>query len=237
MDSYKIGIVEDEVIIAETIALYLARLQYEVAFIALSYEEAIAAIECNRPDLLLVDINLGSEKDGIDLAGLLKQKYKLPFLFLTANSDKATIAKAKLVKPIAFLVKPFTQNGLYSSIEIAMSNIQQFSDTKEIESNYIQLNEGKRYLKLNYEQICYLENSHVYINIYLADGRKERIRGAFFELLSKLPRNQFSQISRSHIVNRQYIDKVINDTILIGGIKLPISRSRKKQLVTKSPFS
>ena len=59
MGVLKIGIVEDEMIIAETISLYLMRLKYEVSFIAFTYQEAVKSMEANKPDLLLLDINLG----------------------------------------------------------------------------------------------------------------------------------------------------------------------------------
>ena len=233
MNSLRIGIVEDEVIIAETIILYLTRLEYNVVFSALSYEEAILGIETQKPDLLLLDINLGSDKNGIDIAGELKEKYKLPFIFLTANSDPGTLQKAKLVKPLAFLVKPFTQNGLYTSIEIAMDNFQAFSSTKEIETDYLLVHLGKRYIKIPFDNIYYLENNHIYIDIYMVDGKKETIRGAFSELLPKLPRYQFTQISRTHIVNHQYVKEMDNETVLIGGIRLPVSKRKKSTVSPK----
>lgn len=230
MYSLKIGIVEDEVIIAETILLYLTRLEYNVVFTALSYEEAILGIETQKPDIVLLDINLRTEKSGIDLGAVLNQKYKIPFIFLSANSDSATLQKAKLVKPLAFLVKPFSQNGLYTSIEIAMDNFQAFSATKELETDYLLVNIGKKFSKIPFHNIYYLENNHIYIDIYLVNGSKETIRGSFTELLTKLPRHQFTQISRSHIINHQFVTEMNNETVLIGGVHLPISKRKKSNV-------
>ncbi len=230
MYSLKIGIVEDEVIIAETILLYLTRLGYKVVFNALSFKEAILGIETQKPDLILLDINLGTEKNGIDLGRELKEKYKIPFIFLTANSDPATLQKAKQVKPLAFLVKPFTQNGLYTSIEIAMDNFQTITTNKEKDVDYLLVNIGKRFSKILFDNIYYLENNHIYIDIIMADGKKETIRGSFSEIMPKLPQNQFTQISRSHIVNDQYVGEMNKETVLIGGIHLPISRRKKSTI-------
>jgi DNA-binding response OmpR family regulator len=72
--------------------------------------------------MLLLDINLNDTKDGIDLAEKINELFQLPFIFLTANSDSATIERAKKVKPNAYLVKPFNKDELYAAIEIVFNN-------------------------------------------------------------------------------------------------------------------
>ncbi len=233
----KIGIVEDEVIIADTIMAYLIALGYEVVFNVLSFEEAIDAIEINTPDFVLLDINLGREKNGIDLGKVLNEDYNLPFIFLTANSDMATLQKAKLVKPLGFLVKPFSKNGLYSSIEIAMDNFETITKAKGIESDYLLVNNGERFTKIKFDDICYFENNTIHIVIYLKDGSTETTKGIFSEILLKLPKDQFSQISRMHIVNHQYIHKVNKENILVGTQVLPISRNKKRALLLEEDGS
>ena len=112
MNKIKIGIVEDEMIIVETIVLALGKLGYEIAGTAGTYEEGLEMISKNRPDLVLLDINLGTKKDGIDLAIALKEGLGTPIIFLTANSDAVTIERAKEIQPLAFIVKPFSKNDL-----------------------------------------------------------------------------------------------------------------------------
>src|SRR5690348_12950127 len=103
----KIGIVEDELIIAEKIKLLLEGMGYLICEPVSSYDEALAMIEKEKPDMLLLDINLNDKKDGIDLAEQVNRQHRIPFIFLTANSDRATIERAKKVNPNAYLVKPF----------------------------------------------------------------------------------------------------------------------------------
>src|SRR5215217_4281149 len=122
MTVLKIGVVEDELVIARTILNTLDELGYAHCGPAINYTEAIEMIETEKPDLLLLDIQLSGRKDGFDVAGKLNESHKLPFIFLTANSDIETIDRAKSVKPHAYIVKPFTKEELYAAIEIAFNN-------------------------------------------------------------------------------------------------------------------
>ena len=91
MSILKIGVVEDELVIGRTIVNTLNELGYLHCGPAISYTEAIEMLEQDKPDLLLLDIQLSGKKDGIDVAEKLNELYQVPFIFLTANSDGETI--------------------------------------------------------------------------------------------------------------------------------------------------
>ncbi|MBK8609226.1 MAG: response regulator transcription factor [Chitinophagaceae bacterium] len=122
MSNLKILIVEDEPVIAENISIYLDNNDFEVSAIAYDSDEAILQLKNNTPDAAILDINLESDKDGIDIAGYINREIQIPFLFLTSYSDKNTLDKAKLVKPSGYIVKPFNEKTLLASLEIAISN-------------------------------------------------------------------------------------------------------------------
>ena len=109
MADLKIGVVEDELVIARTILTTLDELGYLHCGPSINYTEALEMLEHDKPDLLLLDIQLAGRKDGFDIAEHINERYKLPFIFLTANSDIETIDRAKKVKPHAYIVKPFTK--------------------------------------------------------------------------------------------------------------------------------
>jgi signal transduction histidine kinase len=115
-----IFIVEDEVVIAMEIESVLQQLGYQVAGSAMSGEEAIVRTAETRPDLILMDIRLKGEMDGITAADRIYRLYKIPVIFLTAHSDKKTLEKAIAVHPFGYLIKPFRKNELYTAIEIAL---------------------------------------------------------------------------------------------------------------------
>jgi len=115
-------IVEDEPLIAENIAHYLNNEDFSVCGIAYDDEEALMFLENSHPDIAILDINLGAETTGIDLAGLINRKYQLPFVFLTSYADRETIESAKKVLPWGYIVKPFNGKTLKATMEIALFN-------------------------------------------------------------------------------------------------------------------
>lgn len=122
MSKLRILIVEDEPVIAENISMYLDNADFEVSGIAYDSIEAKEQLTTNTPDAAILDVNLESEQDGIDIAGYINDKFQLPFLFLTSYSDKETLERAKKVKPSGYIVKPFNEKTLLASLEIAISN-------------------------------------------------------------------------------------------------------------------
>ena len=116
----KVLIVEDAVIIAEDLAASVEELGYEVVGIADNAPEAFAMIEERNPDVALLDINLGTEIDGLDIARTLNEKYQLPFIFITAFSSKQTQDKIAALNPKGYLVKPFENEELEAAIEKAL---------------------------------------------------------------------------------------------------------------------
>jgi len=111
--------VEDEPLIAEDIADLCQLNGYEVCGIAHRGGAALTLIESSRPQLVLLDINLEDGIDGLDIAAHLREKYAIPFIFLTSYADANTLAKVKETTPLGYIVKPFTKEQLYSTIEIA----------------------------------------------------------------------------------------------------------------------
>jgi|GEM_PF-2929665 two-component system response regulator LytT len=120
MERIKVGIVEDEMIIADTICLALQNLNYDYCKPANSFAKAIQMIENEKPNIVLLDINLNAKLDGIDLGHHINANYALPIIYLTANSDKDTIERCRETLPNAFLIKPFSNEELFSAIEIAL---------------------------------------------------------------------------------------------------------------------
>lgn len=122
MSELKILIIEDEPIIAENISMYLNNADFTVSGIAYDDEEAVNQLHNNTPDAVILDINLDSAIDGIQIAGYINKNFRLPFLFLTSYSDKETLQRAKVVEPSGYIVKPFNGQTLLASLEIAISN-------------------------------------------------------------------------------------------------------------------
>ncbi len=122
MSAIKVLIVEDEPLIARNIAMYLRNNDFEVSGIAHDPSDALYQLKWNSPDFAILDINLESDQDGIYVAEQINSQYFIPFIFLSSYSDRESLEKAKKTKPFGYLVKPFNEKTLYTTIEIAMMN-------------------------------------------------------------------------------------------------------------------
>jgi CheY-like chemotaxis protein len=111
-------IVEDEAIVARDLQGRLKRLGYQVCAIVASGAGAIEAASQHRPDLVLMDIVLKGEMDGIEAAEVISRDYEIPVVFLTAYADQQTLQRAKLTVPLGYIVKPFTERELGIMLEI-----------------------------------------------------------------------------------------------------------------------
>lgn len=116
----KILLVEDDDIIAKVEDWRLKNMGYEVAGRALSGVEAMDLVAKTRPDLVLMDINIQGEIDGIETAKRIKKQFSIPVVYVTSHSDGPTLDRAKATQPDGFIVKPFEDNDLRVGIELAL---------------------------------------------------------------------------------------------------------------------
>ena len=120
MVNANILVVEDEKLLAQVILAMLKGLKYNVVAVASSGDTALAMIEEYKPDLILMDIMIEGDIDGIETAEIVKQKYNIPVIFLTAYTDDLSIQRAKKTEPYGYLTKPFEVKDLKGTIEVAL---------------------------------------------------------------------------------------------------------------------
>ncbi|MCE3259666.1 MAG: two component transcriptional regulator, LytTR family [Bacteroidetes bacterium] len=216
-------IVEDELLITELISEILQKAGHTNVRVASSVDEAVKEIETERPDMILTDINLESEKSGIDLGTLLNEKYNIPFIYVTSHSSPDILAKAKHTRPNAYIVKPFKKEDLLVAIELALFN----STKKDLPSNSAELlvKEGRAMVRLNSEQITWLETDGNYVTINLEDGKRKVVRVPLAELQQQLPASQFVRTHKSYLVNKKHVTEIRTNSLLISNTELPIGRA------------
>lgn len=114
----KILIVEDEIIIAIDLKIRLENLGYHILGIALNGEDAIKKIREKNPDLVLMDIQLNGDMDGIKVAQQIRNQYNIPFIYITGSHDNSLLDRAKQTNPIGFISKPFDETEIQNAIDI-----------------------------------------------------------------------------------------------------------------------
>lgn len=113
-------LVEDEAVIAMDLEARLRNLRYDVCAVASTAEEAVSLARSHLPQLVVMDIRLAGNRDGVEAAGDISESVGIPHIYLTSYTDRATLVRAKRTAPLGYLVKPFTDHDLHSTIQAAL---------------------------------------------------------------------------------------------------------------------
>lgn len=237
MTPLKIMIVEDEMITAESIKDMLEELGYEVVGICMRAETALDAILTEEPDFALLDVNLKGEKTGIWLANQLKELHNIPYVFLTAYGDKATVEQATESNPYGYLLKPIDKHHLYASIEVAVKKFAEINSAKTsndfeeiILKDALFIKDEYLLIKVRFEDIYLAKANGNYIEVHTKE-KKHLIKGTLASFIDVLPKNTFFQAHRSYLINMDCIDAIGGNYLKIGKVDVPITTPKKDELL------
>lgn len=205
----------------------LLELNYNISGIAKNYEEATSFL-VNDPDidLAILDINLNSNKGGIELALLINEEYKIPFIYLTSYSDPATIKKAIPTLPASYLLKPFTKEDLFTTMEVIKVRDQKSHNESVI------IKDGHLNIKINSNDIYFLSTDNNYLKINT--GKKKYIvRNSLDRFLKETANPDIIRVHRSHAVNITKVEAINGQLIIIGDEKIPLSRKYKEEVLNR----
>jgi two-component system, LytTR family, response regulator LytT len=243
MSKPKILIVEDESIVAKDIQNSLKKMGYIVPVVVSSGEKALNEIEESRPDLILMDIMLKGDMTGIDVANVIKERFSIPVVFLTAYADDNTLNKAKISEPYGYIIKPFKEKELQTTIEMAIYKHERDSMVKRERDLYHSIIENKeskdsifvradyRLNKVNFADIFFVEALKDYVVINTSDNIYTT-HTTMKEMIRILPPKDFVRVHRSFIVR---MDKIFSikypDLVIEGKMKVvPIGGLYRKEL-------
>ncbi|HQA74869.1 LytTR family transcriptional regulator DNA-binding domain-containing protein [Flavobacterium sp.] len=236
----KILIIEDEMIIAANISLQLTNLGYKITGLIPRVNDVLPSIIQNVPDIILLDINLNDDIDGIELAHIIQKNYKIPIIFLTANADEAHFKRAKATNPYAFLTKPFKKIDLQRAIELTLlrveeenkleNSIEVVNENPFVLSDCIFVRSHDKMVKVCIKDILYIEAERNYCKIHCRD-KEHLIVSTLKELDEKLSANTLMRIHRSFLINMNHIDEIATSHVVIAKKAIPISNDLKKQLL------
>lgn len=243
-ENVKILIVEDDMIIGAKISMQLTNLGYEVTGIIPRGEEAIVHVAQNKPDIVLLDINLKGEIDGIATATKMQETANIPIIYVTANTDEATFNRAKETRPYAFIGKPIKNLDLQRAIELTIRRLaDEFSDSKQtietlsadspfILSDRIFVKHATKMVRIFLTEILFIEADRNYCQIY-TKNQKYTLGIALKGLEEKLPQDSFLRIHRSHVVNIAHIEEVSESHVLINGKHLSLGYTYREELLRR----
>lgn len=239
----KILVVEDEMIIAAKISMQLTSLGYEVTAILPRGEEAIQHVQENKPDMILLDINLKGKLDGIETALQLQQQGHIPIIYLTANSDEATFNRAKSTKPYAFIAKPFKQLDLQRAIELTISRMAENDNSTPPEnktaegqpfilSDRIFVRYKEAMIKIMLTDILYMEADRNYSRIFTS-AREYLLTTTLKTIEEKMSMQLFMRSHRSYLINLTHVDEVTESHVVIAKKPVPLGSGMREQLMLR----
>jgi DNA-binding LytR/AlgR family response regulator len=237
----KILVVEDEMIIGAKISMQLTSLGYEVTGILPRGEEAIQHAKENKPDIILLDINLKGKLDGIETAIELQHQAAIPIIYITANSDEATFNRAKSTKPYAFITKPFKQLDLQRAIELTISRMADNTgglhttnkpedEQSFILSDRIFIRYKEKMIKIMLAEILYMEADRNYSRIFTST-REYLLTTTLKTIEEKMSMQLFMRIHRSYLINITHVDEVAESHVMIAKKPVPLGSGMREQLM------
>ncbi len=240
----EILIVEDEMIIAATTSMYLENLGYKVVGIFPRAEEALEFINNHHPDIILLDIQLKGEMNGIELAKNIRNILEIPIIYVTANTDDTHFNMARETGPYAFISKPFKKLDLQRAIEITLSrlklenhHLEENTSQEENQDTYflndrIFIRHKENLIKIFFADILFIEAERNYCKIKTVNS-KYTLAVPLKAMEDKLPSPLFLRVHRSYMVNVKHIDELGDNFLIINKQSIPINKEHKDLLKQK----
>ncbi len=246
MSKLNVLIVEDESIVAKDIQHSLKKLGYNVLGICSTGEEAIKLAEELTPDLVLMDIMLKGEMNGIEAATAIREANHIPVIFLTAYADENTLSKAKVSEPFGYIIKPFKEIDLHTAIEMAVYKHEKERSLKKERDFLYSIVENKefkdilfvknnsRLVKVKTSDVFYVEALKDYVVVNTATTRYT-IHSTMKDIEKKLPASDFIRVHRSFIVRIDKIVAIEQPNLILEDDKklIPLGGSYKEGLIKR----
>lgn len=198
MNKIRILIVEDEPVIGMDLQNILTSLRYDVPAVVTSGEEAIEKAEELKPDLILMDIVLSGDMDGIDATKSIREKLKIPVIYLTAHTEEFTFKRARETDPYGYLVKPVGKSDLYTAVETAIRRHELESRLQDSENRY-------RTLVMNSNEAILVAQDGF---IKFANPKLTEISGYLHEELRSMPFSEFIHPEDQAMVFERHLSRL-----------------------------
>jgi DNA-binding LytR/AlgR family response regulator len=234
----KIVLLEDEIIVASDIKSRLGSMGYKDVEIHDNGIDFLTHIDEHGADLCIVDININGDINGIETVTRMQSKIQIPIIYLTAQGDKATFEQAKSTKPSAYLLKPYNQFELQTTIELAIEQFEEQLEEKEedrtlsIVEDKVFIKHNGRYDRINVNDILYLEAFGNYTEINTSD-KKYTIVSQLGKLEVSLADSYMFRCHRSYILNLNKVDGFDDSCAFIEKKLIPISKGQRSEFMSR----
>lgn len=221
MPKNKVYIIEDMAANRLSLELLIEDHDMEVIGSAASGEVAVEQLSDLTPDILLVDINLGSGINGLQVVERVRESMSVAVVFLTAYGDKATLEKVRELDADGYVMKPYNAPTLLTTIDIALSR-----NLKKETASHLTIKDGYQTYRIRINDINYIQSDANYLQIYCSDQRYHT-RQKLNDFHALLPGEKFIRVHQRTIINLDHVKRFDPQTVAIMDVEIPISRSYK----------
>jgi DNA-binding LytR/AlgR family response regulator len=221
-------IVEDEPLIADDIAGTLKEKGYGIMGPVDNADEASALLSKTKPNLVLLDIQIKGTRDGVQFATEVRTKHKLPFIFITSFYDRATLDRAKLTQPQAYILKPFDERDLIINVEMALYKHHK----PPLLSEKIFVKEKNEMIALQVKDILYVEAFDNYAKVF-TEKQSYIVSHTLKHVEDNLSSKSFLRVHRSYLINFEKVTSINESNICLGLVKIPLAQSYRQELMER----
>ena len=240
MAQAKVLIVEDEKIYVKYLEMYLEDSGYDIIGCFDNAKEAIEFLKTNTPDVALLDIMIKGEQDGIELAKHIKEHYDFPVIYTSSMTDSETISRAKVTRPAAYLIKPFEDQDLLVTLEMAMFNHQQKEpeqtepEREDVANHYmlenrIFIKDKFRFERVYFSDITYLEAEGNYVRVVTKE-KQYMLAVTLGTLHERINDSKFIRVHRSFVINLEEVEAIEGNRVFLNGKDIPIGRNYRDEV-------
>jgi len=228
-----IFIVEDDVFVLEELKLIIEQCGYAVVGTSNSAVDATVAIQKLQPDLICLDIDLGTGGNGFDVAKNLTPNHKGRVLFITAFYDETTISQAKLYNPLGYIVKPFRDVDIKSNLSLAFHKLLSEQQKPETASDALFVRERSEVVRIAPSAIAYVRGEDNYSRLVYENGERTLTSATLKKMEEKLIPYGFVRVHKSYLVSLDKIRTLSGTTLYVGDKAIPIGKSYRHGLLEK----
>ncbi len=235
---YRILIVEDDPLTAMSLETGLVSPEFEICGVASDYRQAVKLIKVEKPDLLLVDIELGEgQADGIAVAREMRRLRSAPVIYLTGMVEESIFEEARETEPVAYLQKPFRISEVSRQIILALNRHygSKDHDVFSVDSQ-LYIPHGNNKVRMDADEIAYLKGGGAYTHIYMAARsehgfiQSEKIVAVNLGNIKPHLPACFYDLSKSYCINLRFLDRIGTQDLQLGPYELEMPNGKRKQL-------
>lgn len=242
MSNTRILIIEDELLTAQELKQNLEEQGYDVLDVVDNATDAKRALAVYQLDIVLIDIRLRGDEDGISIARHINEKHGLPVIFISSLIDEATIERAKVCQPAAYLVKPYNASELFIAMDMALFNYQNGRIANPLHpqevpnqehyqlKGYVFIKDKHRFERIALSDILWLKAESSYVQVATAKKKYLITTETLGSFLDKIGYTQLMRVHRSYAINVQQIDGFMGNRVFVGDEEIPVGKNYHKAL-------